>query len=199
MSKIAVPKIYTTDFEGKENPLSEGGRWQQNGLYWKKVRKVNGLAYGTQTGSGGFDDSYAYLSGFPPDHSGSGAVHVTPGHPGNHEVEILLRWSDDAQNAWGYECLLPYHDKYTPQIVRWNGPFGDFTYLAKAKSPVIPKTGDVFSASIKGNLIIVCLNGVEVVRATDDTYKTGNPGIGFFIRGKGSNSAMALTSFTAKG
>jgi hypothetical protein len=55
-------QVFTTSFDGNENPLSEGGVWLHEGLDWKQVQKVNGIACGTQTGTGGYDDSYATLS-----------------------------------------------------------------------------------------------------------------------------------------
>jgi hypothetical protein len=52
-------QTYTTTFDGTENPLSEGGRWSNNGLDWTNIRKGNGIAYSTQSGteSGKFKDS----------------------------------------------------------------------------------------------------------------------------------------------
>ncbi|MGD0122956.1 MAG: hypothetical protein ABSC46_10400 [Candidatus Limnocylindrales bacterium] len=41
------------------------------------------------------------------------------------------------------------------------------------------KNGDVVEATIVGNVIRSYVNGVEVLSATDDVYKSGNPGIGF--------------------
>lgn len=191
-------QIFTTSFNGTENPLSEGGVWSHNGLDWNQVRKVNGVAYGTQTGTGGYDDSYAYLSGFPADQSGAGVIQRTSGSSGIHEVEILLRWTDSAHSAKGYECLLSYDASYA-QIVRWNGPFGDFTYIGWAAQAPMPKTGDTFSAEITGNLIIAYYNGAEIMRTTDTTYHTGSPGIGFYRESAGSAGDMAFTSYTATG
>jgi hypothetical protein len=193
-----LAQTYTTNFDGTENPLSEGGAWSHDGLDWTKVQKVDGVAFGTQTGFGGYDDSYAYLSGFPADQSGSGVIQRTSGSSGIHEVEILLRWSDSAHSAKGYECLLSYDASYA-QIVRWNGPFGDFTYIGWAAHAPFPQTGDTFSAAITGNLIIAYYNGVEIMRATDATYPAGNPGIGFFIQSNNSNGDMGFTSYTASG
>ena len=34
-----------------------------------------------------------------------------------------------------------------------------------------------------GNVITVYINGVQMVQTTDDTFKTGNRGMGFFIDG----------------
>ena len=41
------------------------------------------------------------------------------------------------------------------------------------------KTGDVVKATIVGNVITAYLNGIAVGTATDSTYTTGNPGMGF--------------------
>jgi hypothetical protein len=64
--------------------------------------------------------------------------------------------------------------------------------------------GDVLKASIVGNVITVLINGVEKARVSDDTFKTGNPGIGQFLacadgRGIGSNRDFGFASFTARG
>ena len=199
LAAAGFSQTYTTSFDGTENPLSEGGVWSHNGLHWKKVQKANGIAFGSQTGSGGYDDSYAYLSGFPADQSASAVIQRTSGSSGNHEVEILLRWRDTPDSAKGYECLIPYDGAYPPHIVRWNGPLGDFTFLKRGDVSVLAKTGDTFRATIQGNLIIGYFNGVEIIRATDPTYTTGNPGIGFYRETGGTNSDMAFTSYTATG
>jgi hypothetical protein len=66
-----LAQTYTTKFDGEENPLSEGGRWTNEGLDWAKIRKSGGIAYGTETGTNTgsrmYDDSIAQLSGFPPE------------------------------------------------------------------------------------------------------------------------------------
>ncbi len=35
---------YGTTFDGDENPLSEGGKWSNNGLDWTKIREVRRAA-----------------------------------------------------------------------------------------------------------------------------------------------------------
>jgi hypothetical protein len=80
-------------------------------------------------------------------------------------------------------------------IVRWNGPLADFTYLAQiggAKYGVA--TGDVVKATIVGNVITAYKNGVKLAQVTDDTYSTGNPGMGF---NEGINGDYGITRFTA--
>ena len=59
VSQTVASQTFTTEFDGTENPLSESGVWSHTGLDWTKVQKANGIAFGTQTGNGGYDDSYA--------------------------------------------------------------------------------------------------------------------------------------------
>src|SRR5262249_48384549 len=114
-----------------------------------------------------------------------------------HEVEIHLRWSDAAHDAHGYECNLAWDGSYS-EIVRWNGKFGDFTYLARGSVPGGVRDGDTISASIVGDVIVLSHNGVEVTRATDSTFKTGNPGMGFWRGGAcGTRGDYGFTSYSA--
>jgi hypothetical protein len=65
------------------------------------------------------------------------------------------------------------------------------------------QTGDVVKATIDENGVIIgYVNGVEVIRATDKTYPSGNPGIGFWLlaerrEGRRSNADYGFSSFTA--
>jgi len=198
-SQAATSQTFTTEFDGVENPLSEGGVWSHVGLDWAKVQKSNGIAFGTQSGNGGYDDSYAYLSGFGPDQSASAKVHLSGSIDGScsHEVEILLRWSDNDHNAKGYEINMSFNGSYS-EIVRWNGAIGDFTRLQSGSYPSI-KDGDILEASIAGDLIRVSVNGNPVIQVRDSTYATGNPGIGFFRRACGTNADVGFQNFTATG
>jgi hypothetical protein len=98
------------------------------------------------------------------------------------EVELRLRSTLGPHSCTGYEvfwrCLKS--DKAYAEIVRWNDTIRDFTSLARKQGPEFGvKNGDVVEATIVGNVIRSFVNGVEVLSATDDVYKTGNPGIGF--------------------
>jgi hypothetical protein len=194
---------YTTNFGLTEFPISEAGVWQHAGLDWTQVRTAGGYAFGTQAGAsstGGYDDSYAYLSGFPANHSASAVIHKESGIASCcHEVELLLRWTDAEHDAHGYECNLAYDGAYA-QIVRWNGAVGSFTYVGAAGSvPGGVKDGDTLSCSIVGDSISLSVNGVERAKGTDTTFKTGNPGIGFFRRNASiAQSDYGFTSFTAQ-
>jgi hypothetical protein len=208
----AEAPTYSTTFDGDEDPLSEGGKWTNNGLDWTRIRKQGGIAHGTQTGTNQgihrYDDSYAHLSGFPPDQEAWAQVRIAKPDPSCHqELEILLRWTSSAHNTTGYECFARClnGDSSYLQIVRWEGPLGKFTYLAdKRGADYGLKDGDTLKASIIGNVITVYINGVEKARVEDDTHKTGNPGIGAFLscddgRGVGSNTDFGFRSFTARG
>jgi hypothetical protein len=195
-----APIAYSTQFDGTESPISEGGAWSHTGLDWTIAETAGGIAYGTQTGTHGYDDSYAYLSGFPPDHSASGVIYRDPSIDGSctHEVEILLRWSDAPRDAHGYECNLAFDGSYA-QIVRWNGPLSDFRYLASGSVPGGVRSGDTLSASIVGARITLYVNGVEITHATDDApFATGNPGMGFWRGGAcGTRGDYGFTSYAA--
>ena len=211
-SLLGFSQTYTTRFPGIEDPLSEGGKWTNKGVDWTRITKKAGLAYGTQTGTNTgiykFNDSYAHLSGFPPDQEAWGQTRiVNPNPPCTQEVEILLRFTSAPHRTTGYECFARcvHSASSYVQIVRWDGALGKFTYLADKRGANYGlNNGDILKASIIGNVITVYVNGVEKARATDDTFKTGNPGIGEFLacesgHGLASNSDFGFSSFTARG
>ncbi len=212
LSTAGLAQTYTTSFEGTENPLSEGGKWTNNSLDWTGITKKGGIACGTQTGTNTgiykFDDSFAHLSGFPPDQEAWGKAYIARPNPSsNQEIEILLRWTSSPHRTTGYECFarcLNNSSSYV-EIVRWDGPLGKFTYLARMHGTNYGlKNGDILKASIVGNLITVYINDTKKAQITDDTFKTGNPGIGEFLacdrgQGIGSNADFGFSNFTARG
>jgi hypothetical protein len=195
---------YTTNFDLTEFPISESGRWHKASNAWTYVRSANGTAYGSNGVTNGYDDSYALLSGFGADQTIEAVVQVNSGSVGpTHEVELLLRFSDDSNNARGIEVDVPRSGAV--QIVRWNGPFGNFTVLNETGcmpsgswTPATAlATGQVIKASYIGNKIQVWQNGVLKACTTDSTFASGQPGMGFFIRPGGANNLLTLTRFTA--
>jgi hypothetical protein len=224
-------RTYATDFPLEENPISESGVWQHHGAYWATVRTYANRAVGSETGFGGYDDAYAYLSGFGPDQVAQATLWKDPAigpdsitcrilrrliwsrlrgsycaAPGTHEVELLLRWADSETSARGYECNLSWDGKYA-EIVRWNGPFGDFTYVAQQRTfsegIIPPNNGDMFKATISGSTIAVYLNKNDgkgdqlLVIGTDPTYTDGGLGMGFFIQGSVDPTQFGFASFRA--
>jgi hypothetical protein len=199
---------YHTFFKaGTENPISESGAWVNNGTLWTKVQTTSGLAFGTQDGSGGFDDSFAHLSGFGADHRCRGIV--KKGTTQNYqEVELLLRASSSSSSATFYECNLS-HDGVYAEIVLWRGGLGSFAYMTTqgAGGPGSVSDGDVFEAQIVGNIIKTFINGT-LLNTCDITnnlagnppaqvYNTGNPGMAFYLAGPGSLDQYGFSSYSA--
>ena len=190
---------YTTNFDLTEDPISEGGVWRRASNAWTNVRTANGIAFGTNGTANTYDDSYALLSGFGPDQQAEAVVFRSPSLATGvtHEVELLLRMSDDANNVRGYECLFNYFGGV--QIVRWNGALGDFTVLPTSDVGRLGRelvSGDVIKATIVGNVISAYINGVLIAQAIDSTFVSGQPGIGFFTRPGGNSAHLGLTSYT---
>jgi chitodextrinase len=194
---------YSTNFPLTENPISDGGNWingKTNGLDWADVASIPGLAMGTESGSGGYDDATAILIGpWGPDQTVQATVHSVNQNPNEtQEVEIRLRSAITAHSNTGYEInflCLNSSSAYT-QIVRWNGPLGDFTVLAGGSGAITE--GTVVKATMTGNLITVYINGVQIYHVVDNTYTSGNPGMGFFTRASASrNSDFGFISFSA--
>ena len=196
---------YSTNFQDVGSPLSDNGMWlngRQVGVDWTDVWTLPGLAHGTQSGSGAYyDDSFAILKGdWGPDQTATGTVRTENQQAVYEEVELLLRWSVAPHRATGYEVLFslfggnPYVD-----IVRWNGPLGDFTYLASGYLPRAIANGDVVKATINGQIITAFVNDVPVLQAWDDSFHSGSPGIGFFFvpDGSAANTDFGFTSYTA--
>jgi hypothetical protein len=160
------------------------------------------LAFGTETGSGGYDDSTAVLKGsWGPNQTGSGRVHVGVRAGGGtfKEVEIRLRSSISAHSCTGYEINFSLDagaGAYT-QIVRWNGPLGSFTILdSRGGSQYQINEGDEVKAVISGNTITSYIRGQQVLQVTDNTFTSGNPGMGFYLQGTGTND-FGFTSYSA--
>jgi hypothetical protein len=187
--------FYTTTFLLKENPISENSRWlngKTDGLDWRNVRIVPGLALLTKPNVNDYRDSTALLTGtWGPDQYVRAVVRIrNPDLIFTMEFEIRLRSTLSAHSSTGYEVLGG------SQIVRWNGPLGDFTILQDEGPYGTLQDGDVFEASIVGNVITVYINGFQVNRAVDNTFTTGNPGMGFFSRNP-KPPRFGFSSFTA--
>jgi len=199
-----APMTYSTNFPATENPISEGGKWINGGLVgldWTNVRTNAGLAFGTESGSNGYDDSTAVLAGnWGPDQTAQATVHtINPNSNIFEEVELRLRTTIVAHSITGYEInfrCTSDGSQYV-QIVRWNGPLGSFTYVSTTTGPGL-HDGDVVKATITGSTITAYVNGTSVLQGTDGTYSSGSPGTGFFLGGAAVvNSDYGFTSFAA--
>ena len=194
------PKSYTTGFPSIENPISEGGHWVNGksvGLDWGDVRTTSGFAFGTN--SGGYADPTAILAGsWGPDQMAQAVVRCSnPSDSLAEEVELRLRSAISAHSNAGYEInfLCSKTGNGYSQVVRWNGPLANFTYLSDNSGGVV--TGDVVLARMVGNVITVYINGTQIARVTDSTFATGSPGMGFYLDGGTTQNAdFGFTSFT---
>lgn len=198
---------YTTNFPLTENPISESGKWINGGdagLDWTNVRTTPGLAVGTQTGSINYNDSTAVLAGtWGATQTVQGTVAVRSASSASgvfEEVALRLRTTISAHTITGYEIncsVTTVAGNNYVQVVRWNGPLGDFTELdGRYAGPC--QNGDVLKATISGSTITVYRNGSSIFSVTDSTYTTGSPGIGLYLAGaSGLNSNYGFSSFMA--
>jgi hypothetical protein len=203
----AVAGTYTTKFALTENPISESGSWingKTTGLDWADVSTTDGMAIGLESGFTGYDDATALLTGtWGSNQTAMATVFTTNRMSGNvfEEVEIRLRSSLSPHNCTGYEVLfsLKQDSSAYVQIVRWNGPLGDFTYVAAiGGAQYVLHTDDTVKGSITNHTITAYINGTPVLQGTDTNFSSGNPGIGIFIQGAtGVNGDYGFTSFTA--
>jgi hypothetical protein len=203
---ILSAQSYSTSFPLTENPISEGGNWTNGktvGVDWSDIRTTPGLAFGTQDGFTNYTDSIAVLRGpWGADQTATATVHTVNQQSGStfEEVELLLRFSISGHTASGYEVNFSCrHDgtQYT-QIVRWNGPIGNFTLLDSRTGPGLAD-GDQVKATIVGSTITTYINNVPTFVVTDSTFTSGGPGMGFYLQG--GTAALAgdygFTKYTA--
>jgi hypothetical protein len=207
-SMAGTHRTYTTNFPLAENPISEGGNWENGktvGIDWADVATIGGHVFGLESGSTGYDDSTALLTGrWGPDQTAQATVYSErPNDNLYEEVELRLRSSLSPHWASGYEILFrcsKTRNAYS-DIVRWNGPLGSFTYLVHLEGAQYGvATGDVVKATIAGHVITSYINGVQVAQTVDNSFASGSPGVGFFLEGaSGLNRDYGFMSFTASG
>lgn len=207
---------YASDFKLTESPISEGKRWQHNGTLWTLVNTSGGIAFGTQTGTGAFDDSYAYVSGFPADQEAHAVIHLDTNSFTNgehHEVELLFRWVDTSSatggTARGYEINLAWDGAYA-DAQRWNGlnsiaaPQYSAIHTQVPAACGAPKNGDLYSGTLIGNTLTAYLNGVafhtvDITSIGGTVWADGSGiGMGFFHQEVGgTRSGYGFNRFTA--
>jgi hypothetical protein len=201
---------YTTAFAATEWPLSEGGRWlngRTEGRDWSDVSSTPGFAIGHQTGAS-YTDATALLKGrWGPNQRATATVFATTTltEDCSSEVELRLRSTITRRRNRGYEVSFKVSqtDAAYLIIVRWNGALGDFSYLFKGMGVRYAiKNGDVISATIVGDTITAYRNGDALARATDHTFASGAPGMGFNLENgraecRGTNDRYGFRSFEA--
>ena len=193
-SVLAQSTQYMTTFPKQENPLSEGGEWidgRVTGLDWGSVQTLpNGTGFhatGTNlnhTTNPNYDDSTAVLAGsWSSDQSASAVVYnLGTSNVCCEEVELRLRTTITAHSITGYEFNFSVvNGNAYAQIVRWNGPLNNFTYVSvTGTNPPAIRNGDTVMAKAIGDQLTLYVNGVLYYTGIDSTYKNGSPGIGFW-------------------
>jgi hypothetical protein len=218
-------RSYSTDFERDENPISEGGMWlngRTDGIDWIDVISENGECFGAvsrmgvperrkEQGNldaaaqeaapeGDYDDPTAVLTGeWGRNQHGKGTVFSrNPSEDYFQEVQIRLRHTMKPSSCTGYEVFfrcLKSEAGYA-EIVRWDGAVGNWHSLARRVGYEFGvENGDVIEATIIGNVLKGYINGVEMITATDDTYATGAPGVGFNFGVSDTNVDHGFTHF----
>jgi hypothetical protein len=209
--KESQNQSYRTDFPATENPLVENGKWINGGtegLDWANVQTIPGLAFGTNvSGAPPYNDSTAILTGAWGSNQMAQATVYTTNQTRAHEeeVELRLRTTITPHNVTGYEFdyrVTSDGSQYIV-IVRWNGDLNDFTYLTPMLCSVCGPglhNGDEVMATAVGSTLTLYINGVQYLQATDSTYMSGSPGIGFWNHGGvvRKDRDFGFTNFTAR-
>lgn len=211
LTVLAQTHPYSTNFPATENPISQGGIWNNGaaqGVSWGDVRTTPGLAFGTVvSGAPPFNDSTAVLKGtWTPNQAAQAIVHLTNGSDTDpqEEVELRLNTTITANNITGYEFDLSVKagNPYLV-IVRWNGPLNNFCYINTGSTcgspnlvPVAVHDGDTIAATNVNGLLTLYINGVSQITATDTTYMNGSPGVGFWDEG-GTTGDLAHFGFSS--
>lgn len=198
----AFANSYSTTFPLTQNPLSESGVWlngKSNGVNWSNCASTLGFAYGTQPGTGNYDDTICALTGtWGPNQSAQITIKINGANTAQfEEAEVHLNTTITANSATGYEinCSVVPGDPYL-QIVRWNGALGSFTLLNS--QAIGCQSGDILSATRSGNTITAYKNGQAQFSVTDSTYTGGAPGMGFYIQTiQSGTAAQASAEFGA--
>lgn len=186
---------YETSFAGSEDPLSEGGVWEQDGYPNNgRLKKISGVCCGIGIGvSPPPWDMVAYVRGFANDNAlVQGTIFIDPSMGSClHELEILLRATANGTYVRAYEVNLQFDQNRIGAIslARWNGdgtsddlPGGGTIH---EDSGAIA-TGDVFAAECVGDDIKVYFKGILQYTFTDSSgskIATGDGcGLGTFRR-----------------
>jgi hypothetical protein len=189
---------YSTNFPLTESPISEGAHWlggaTAGGNLSGNVETTPGVAFGVSEPTT-YGDPIAILTGsWGPTQMATATIKVnTVAASCCHEVELHVRMTISLNSITGYEINCSVSNNNYLQIVRWNGPNGDYTYLNTLATSCVD--GDVLKATVSGanpTTITVFKNGSQVLTASDTggvaggpgsaagPWVTGNPGIGFY-------------------
>ena len=215
---VITTHTYSTAFPLTQWPISEASHWvngKATGINWADVSSTPGRAIGHE-GRTLYSDATALLQNYiawDPDQTVTATVFQVTGttQPNCYqEVELRLRSHIAPYSNTGYEVNFKVSkESYAYfQIVRWNGPIANFTYLlSKHGSGYGAQNGDVIKATMIGHTISAYKNGILMGQVADSTFNSGAPGMGFNLSGANSTSSggsclytngnYGLTNFTA--
>jgi hypothetical protein len=202
---------YTTDFPLTENPISESGKWINSGANGggrSNVQSASGLAFGTQIERPApgliYNDSIALMTGtWSADQTVTVTLHeATTSDTCCAEGEIWIRGTMDGGKMMGYEMsfsILRDPDYY--HMATWLGKdFAKGTFARSALGRTL-HDGDVIKVTAVGNAFTLYVNSIEIARGKDSSYKSGNPGIGFYHSSvfNGLDNQWGFRNFSASG
>lgn len=199
--RIGQMRTIFDTFDDSEDPL--GTPWQARvNANLTDMYASGGKALGKAAGNGEYDDSAALLSGFTANVDIVATVfkNASINTGANHELELLLRATQDADQSFQYECL--FNSQGGTQCFAWEDGGGGtqaFRELTASSGSInlgrAFVTGDRLHAKIVGTTITMsCIDASDVETIlgvfSDSAYSTGQPGIGAFYRvGDGANQA----------
>lgn len=205
----SAQQTYSTKFPLTENPICEGGHWQNGktngsgacsglvgGIDWNDMATSPGFVYNVN--GSGFADGTAVLTGVWGPTQYVRGVAKCNGADTNPEIELRLRSTITAHNINGYEIDLACNSGAGQfiAVVRWNGPVNNFFVLTPGNSFGV-STGDVVEAWIVGCNITVKVNYKQLFPTVSDcTFAGGAPGIGS-EQTAGPSTDQGWTSFYA--
>ena len=204
---VITTHTYSTAFPLTLSPISEASHWvngKSTGVNWSDVSTTPGRAIGHE-GRVLYSDSTALVQNYitwEPDQTVTATVFQVAGttQPNCYqEVELRLRSHISAYSNTGYEVNFKVSkESYAYfQIVRWNGPIANFTYLlSKYGSSYGAQNGDVIKATMIGHTISVYKNAILLGQAVDSTFSSGAPGMGFNLSGANSTSSGGSCLYT---
>lgn len=192
---------FSTNFSGTENPISEGGVWRSQNTTLSRVQSRPGVAHGVISYMAGYEDAYAFVGdrSFSANQEGEATIYRAAGYSpsANHEVEIILRCSDNSTSRTWYEILWNIQGGF--EILYLTGPAnGFFSLNTSVNNSLVPKDGDRLRGRVVGNTISGYVNDELRVQATDSRITAGSPGMAFFYRQGAVASNFGFRNFTAR-
>jgi hypothetical protein len=191
LKEISGGATATSNFDGTESPLSEGGHWIKPGDY-AAIQKFSGEACPVTQG-GDCSAQYVYGS-FAGDHS---ARLYVSNRQSDHQLQgPCTRIQADAAL---YVVIVDYASNVALQLSKVDAA-RSFTALGAAF--VISAPGTVFNLTLDstGTTHTVSLNGVSQGTRTDATYSGGDAGLYMYAEGSVLFSAatqIVMTGWTA--